>query len=311
MSGQRPYAPSGAQWTIRHEDQEVVVVEVGGGLRSYTAAGRPVLYGYDAGQQCAAGRGQLLMPWPNRVADGRYSFGGDTFQLALSEPERHNAIHGLVRWALWSVDRQDGSSLSVSARLRPQQGWAWALDLAVEYRLDADGLRVTPSARNVGDGAAPFGFGMHPYLTTGESRVDALVMRLPASRVIDVDDRLLPTAESEVRGDRDYREARPIGGAALDTAFTDLSADEGGLWWVRLHDPGSGRGTALWAQAEAFPFLQVFTGDSLPEPLRRTSGVAVEPMSCPPAALNSGRDLVALQPGQTWSASFGVRPDDF
>lgn len=308
MSEERAYAPSGEQWSIRHGDQEVVVVEVGGGIRSYTAGGRRVLYGYDLGQQCSAGRGQVLMPWPNRVADGRYSFAGKTFQLSLSEPERHNAIHGLARWALWSLERREESSLRVGVRLRPQQGWAWALDLAVEYDLGPDGLRVTPSAVNVGDSAAPFGYGTHPYLTADESQVDDLVMTLPAARAIDVDDRLLPTGESAVSGDRDFRHPRPIGPAQLDTAFTELAADADGRWWVHLSDPATGAGTSMWAQAEAFPFLQVFTGDSLPEAARRTSGVAVEPMTCPPAALNSGRNLLVLEPGQSWSASWGVGP---
>ena len=52
-------------------------------------------------QLCDGAHGAPLIPWPNRLADGRYSFDGADHQLALTEPERHNAIHGLMRWRPW------------------------------------------------------------------------------------------------------------------------------------------------------------------------------------------------------------------
>jgi aldose 1-epimerase len=125
--------PSGEQWTIRHGDHEAVVVEVGGGLRTYTFRGRDVLAGYSQDAQCSAGRGQLLIPWPNRIRDGKYSVAGQSRQLALSEPERGNAIHGLVRWATWSVLTHARDTISLVCRLPPQQGWAWSLDLSATH----------------------------------------------------------------------------------------------------------------------------------------------------------------------------------
>lgn len=305
------YSPSGEQWTIRHGDHEVVVVEVGGGLRTYTHAGREVLHGYPADEQSAGGRGQLLIPWPNRVRDGRYSFGGaGTLQLGLTEPERDNAIHGLVRWAIWSVVERAEEAVTVGYRLRPQQGWSWALDLTVRYALDDDGLTVTPSVRNVGVTPAPFGFGAHPYLTAGEQRVDELSLTVPAARAVEVDDRLIPTGTRSVEGtDVDYRGTRQIGGAVLDQGFTGLSPDVDGRWRVRIEEPANGRSTVLWAEADAYPYTQVFTGDTLREPLRRTSGVAVEPMSCPANALASGDGLVVIEPGAEWTASWGITPE--
>src|SRR4029453_14432152 len=91
-----PSHPTGDQWTLRVEDQELVVVEVGGGMRTYTVGGGDVLAGYRADEPCRAGRGQVLMPWPNRLRDGRFSFGGAEHVLAITEPARGNASHGLV-----------------------------------------------------------------------------------------------------------------------------------------------------------------------------------------------------------------------
>jgi len=301
--------PSGEQWTIRHGEHEVVVVEVGAGLRSYTHGGRQVVSGYPREDRCPAGRGQLLIPWPNRIRDGRYTFAGQSHQLPLTEPERGNAIHGLVRWAIWSVRAQDVDAITLGCRLRPQQGWEWCLDLSVTYALADSGLTVTPSARNVGASAAPFGFGAHPYLSVGEKRVDEVQVGIPAAAFLEVDDRRLPLGLAAVDDtDQDFREPRRLRKMALDTAFTNLVADPDGRWRVTVSHPQTGRLVTLWADASAYQWLQVFTGDSLPLASRRTSGIAVEPMTCPPDAFSSGDDLLVLEPEQEFAAPWGITP---
>jgi aldose 1-epimerase len=301
--------PSGDQWTIRHGDHEAVVVQVGGGLRTYSFRGRDVIAGYARDEQSSGGRGQLLMPWPNRIRDGRYSISGQSRQLALSEPERGNAIHGLVRWAIWSVLTQMQDSITLVCRLRPQQGWGWSLDLFVTYALSDEGLSVTPRAVNVGTGAAPFGVGAHPYLSVGENRVDEVRLGIPAAALLEVDDRLLPKGIVAVDGtDRDFREPRLLGETAVDTAFTNVAADVDGRWRVTLTHPQTGRAATVWADATAYPWLQVFTGDSLPPVARRTTGIAVEPMTCAPDAFNSGDGLLVLKPEQEFAASWGITP---
>ena len=301
--------PSGEQWTIRNGDHEAVVVEVGGGLRTYAVGGCDGLAGYALDARCSAGRGQLLMPWANRIRDGRYTFAGQDHRLALTEPDRGNAIHGLVRWAIWSVLEQAEDTVTLGYRLRPQQGWEWSLDLSVTYALTATGLTVTPRASNVGTDAAPFGFGAHPYLSVGEDRVDEVEVCIPAAAVLEVDDRLLPQGLAGVQGtDQDFREPRVLGELALDTAFTNVVAEANGCWRVTLAHPHTGRVVTVWADAKAYQWVQVFTGDSLPLTSRRTSGIAVEPMTCPPNAFNSGDDLLVLEPGQEFAAPWGIMP---
>jgi aldose 1-epimerase len=282
---------------------------VGGGLRTYTFRGHDVLTGYRREARCPADRGQLLMPWPNRIRDGRYTFAGQAHQLALTEPERSNAIHGLVRWATWSVLEEHRHTITLVTRLRPQQGWDWSLDLSVSYALTDDGLTVRPRAVNVGTGTAPFGFGAHPYLSVGEDRVDEVRLGIPAGSLLEMDDRLLPRGLAPVDGtDQDFREPRLLGETALDTAYTTLVADADARWRVTLTHPDTGRAAQVWADAKEYPWVQVFTGDSLPVVTRRTSGIAVEPMTCPPDAFNSGDGLLVLEPGQEFAASWGITP---
>src|SRR5262245_4069956 len=140
---------SGAQYEIVHAAQRAVIVEFGGGLRSYAVGDRDVLDGYARGEMCAAGRGQVLAPWPNRLADGSYEFNGRRHQLPLTEPDAHNAIHGLVQWQPWRACEQEARRVVVEHVLRPQPGYPFALELRIEYALSDDGLMVSMRATNV------------------------------------------------------------------------------------------------------------------------------------------------------------------
>jgi aldose 1-epimerase len=306
-TGPAPEPPTGAQVELRWDDQSVTVVEVGGGLRSYTAGGRPVLDGYGPDEQCTGGRGQILLPWPNRLRDGRYRFGGGEHQTPLSEPERHNAIHGLVRWANWSVAATDGRQADLALVLHPAPGYPFTLALGVSYRLGPDGLTVSTTATNVGTGPCPYGAGAHPYLTTGSATVDQCLLRAPGTRRLLTDDRGIPTGVAAVEGTEfDFRRARAIGTTILDTGYTELERAADGRASVELTDDRTGVGVDLWMD-ETYPYLMLFTGDTLAGPERRR-GLAAEPMTCAPNALQSGDGLVVLEPGETLTSVWGIRP---
>ena len=133
--------PSGEQIEINAGEQRAVVVEVGAGLRSYTVGERDVLDDYEADEMASAGRGQVLMPWPNRIQDGTYEFAGRWYHLPLTEPEARNAIHGLVRWVAWTVGEREADRVVMEHTLHPQPGYPFSLALSVEYALSEDGLR--------------------------------------------------------------------------------------------------------------------------------------------------------------------------
>lgn len=295
------HKPSGEQIELELGDQRVVVVEVGGGLREYVAGGRTVLDGYGENELCSSGRGQLLVPWPNRIVDGRYEFDGRVEQLALDEPERGNAIHGLVRWSAWVVDERGPDRVVVRHLLHPQPGFPFALDLRVQYVLSDDGLTVRTEATNVGEEACPYGAGAHPYLAIDASRIDEVALQVPAGTVLDADDRGIPVDVQRVEGtELDFRVPKPVGELRLDHCFTDLERDADGRARVRL-----GTGSTLWA-GESYEYLMVFTGDGLPDVERRS--IAVEPMSCPPNAFRSGDGLTRLEPGEAHAGLWGITP---
>jgi aldose 1-epimerase len=298
--------PSGRQVEIASGEQRAWIVEVGGGLRAYSARGREVLDGYAADQMCSSARGQCLVPWPNRIRDGRYEFAGSLQQLPLTEPERQCAIHGLARWSSWTSAEQAADAVTMEHLLHPQPGYPHTLRLAVEYRLDGDGLTVQTTATNVGASACPYGAGAHPYLTVGTPSVDSVVLQAPGRTRLTSDERGIPTGTQPVEGSEyDFRRPRPIGKAKLDTAFTDLERDDDGRARVHLASPGGGVVTTFWLD-ESYRYLMLFTGDPLPDVNRRSLGI--EPMTCAPNAFQSGEGVVTLEPGESSVASWGIEP---
>jgi aldose 1-epimerase len=305
-SGTAPITPSGEQIEIAFADQRAVVVEVGGGLRSYSAGGLELLDGYGIDEICTAGRGQVLIPWPNRLRGGAYEFGGTRHRLPLTEPENGNAIHGLVRWVAWTAAEREPSRVVMEHVLRPQPGYPFSLALSVDYALSAEGLSVRVTALNVGRNPCPYGSGAHPYLTLGGETVDGLHLRVPARTVLRMDERGLPVGPAAVEGtEYDFRRSRPVGATRLDDAFTDLERDREGLAHVELEDPAEGRAVTLWVD-RAYPYLMLFTGDTRPDVNRRS--LAVEPMTCPPNAFLTGDHLITLEPGASSAGNWGIRP---
>ncbi|WP_371501206.1 aldose 1-epimerase family protein [Kitasatospora sp. NBC_00374] len=299
-------SPTGQQLTLRHDEQTATVVELGGALREYTVGGRPVLDGFAADRRIAGARGQLLVPWPNRIGGGRYHWRGQDLQLPLTEPEHGNAIHGLLRWTSWQVLERDPHRILLAATVWPQPGYPFHLDVRAEYVLGADGLEVAVTAHNLGEETAPYGTGQHPYLTVGTDLVDEAVLGLPARRWLPTDAQGMPTGTEPVAGTPyDFRAPRTIGTQRLDTAFTELERDSAGLAVVRLAHPSGSHGVDL-RLGEGVDYVQVYTGDTLPEAARRR-GVAVEPMSCPPDAFRSGTALVELAPGARHTLRWGLQ----
>lgn len=298
--------PSGRQFEISFGDQRATIVEVGGGIREYEVGGRAVLDPYPLDQMRDGEHGTPLIPWPNRLADGRYSFDGEDYQVALTEPEKNNAIHGFMIWRPWQAVDRERDRLVMAARLHPLTGYPFTLDLRVTYRLGDGGLEVTTTAENAGDRAAPYGVGQHPYLSPGEGLVDDCELHLPArTRVVTDAERQLPTGLEPVNGTPfDFNEPHTLGDLQIDHAFTDLDRDDSGRAWTRLRGP-DGAWAEQWVD-EGYPFVQLYTGDTL-APDRARRGLGTEPMSCPPSALASGEGIVRLEPGESHTTTWGVR----
>ena len=294
--------PTGEQYEIISGTRRAVVTEVGATLRSFTVDGRDVVRGFGVEDQISGGRGQNLIPWPNRIRDGRYVFNGATQQLALTEPARHNASHGLARYVPWVLVDKQPDAVTNRVRIYPQQGWPGVLEATITHRVSENGLTVTVNATNIGAAEVPFGYGAHPYLTVGESTVDDVAITVPAESYLEVDDRLLPIKISPVAGTAyDLRGGPVLGSVNLDTALTDLARDADGRWRVKL--VLGDRYAEVWGD-ETMHWIQVFSGGP-----SRNSSIAVEPMTCGPDAFNAGPThdgMRVLAPGASFLGEWGI-----
>lgn len=298
-------APSGEQLVIAAGGYRAVVTECGAGLRELEHEGRALLAGYPVDEHASGGRGQMLLPWPNRITDGHYRFGGRDLQLPITEVSRGHASHGLVRWTAWQVVTHHDDSVELAYRLMAQPGYPWTLDLSVRYAVSDGGLTTTVRATNLAAEPAPFAAGAHPYFLVGDGPVDGWELEVPADTALRVDERKIPVAREAVSGDLDFRTARRIGDTSLDTPYTDLARDASGHATVTVRGPDGA--VQLWMDG-AHRWAQVYTADDLPD---ARSALAVEPMTAPPDAFNSGDDLVVLaaagSDGDTFSARWGIR----
>ncbi len=297
--------PTGRQFEILYGDQSATVTEVGATLRSFTVGGFEVLDTFAPEEMSDASRGQVLLPFPNRVDRGLYEFGGAEQQLPLTEVAADNAIHGLTRWLDWTPLSWTPSRVEMVQRVYPQDGYPFVLALQVAYELSATGLSVATTATNVGADPLPFGAGHHPYLTVGTPTIDAATLKLPANTYLETNDRLIPTGQAGVEGTEfDFREARPIGDVQLDTCFTDVVPDADGYARVVMTHPGGSPEITVWMDG-SHRFIQAYTGDTLPEGDQRR-GIAIEPMTCAPNAFNSGDGLRVLDPGGSFTSVWGM-----
>ena len=296
--------PSGEQVELVRGEQRAVVVEVGGGVRTYDVGGVEVVDGYAEHEMVTAARGQPLAPWPNRLHGGRYTWDGTEHEVPLDEPAQGNALHGLVRFRAWrAVDRSD-DAVTMALRLHPSPPYPFCLDLTARYALTDDGLVVEHTATNTGSTAAPYAVGAHPYVTVG-GRIDDARLTVPADAWLPTDDDQIPTGPEPVQGTPyDFREPRAIGPLEIDHAFHDLRRGPDGRARVRLESDD--RAVEFWTD-EGCRWIEVFTGDSVPEAERRRRGLGLEPMSAPPNAFVTGEGLLRLEPGDTVVHRWGLR----
>ena len=297
--------PTGQQFEIEFGDQGAIVTEVGATLRSYRVGGREFLDTFGPEAMSDHSRGQVLSPWPNRIEGGQYEFEGEEYQVPINEVDKNAALHGLVCWSNWNCLEHDYDRLLMGLVSHAQKGYPHVLSLEIEYALSEAGLGVRTTATNIGGTSLPFGTSNHPYFTVGTAKVDTCRLRVPAGTYFQTDENLIPTGQMGVEGtEYDFREGKEVGDLQLDTCFTDVAPDADGLTRVVFTHPEGDPEITLWMDSEN-GFIQVFTGDTLPEEDKRRS-VAIEAMTCAPNAFNTGVGLRVLQPGESLATAWGV-----
>jgi aldose 1-epimerase len=257
-------------------------------------------------------RSGLMAPFSNRIRGARYTFDGQQHDLMPGVPESDRlTYHGFLRLLDCDVVAVDAGGSAATVRfattaIRPGAfpGYPFAVDLEVEYTVSAGGLAVGIVGHNVGERAAPYGSGWHPYFRLGAGPVDRLELHVPARTTVRTDDALIPLDGDQARGDAPpYRTPRAIKNAVLDVAYTDLEPHPDGAVRTVLRDPGTG---AALTVRQDHGLMHVFTGDTLARD--RRASIALEPVELMTDAFNRPdcADAVVLAPGARREFRFGV-----
>ena len=304
--------PTGEQFVLETStasgDLRATITAVAAGIRTLTINDIDLVPVYGEDQPQPMGAGIVLVPWPNRIRDGVWTHDGVEHRLAITEPARNNAIHGLLRYTEYTPMAHERDSVTLSAKIYPQLGYPYLLATAVHYELVADGLQVTHYVENLGAEPAPVAIGAHPYLKIGGVPTGDLTLRLDATSHIEVDDRLVPVGEIPVEGTEwDLREGRRVGDLELDDAFGELAVHDGQV--LHTLTAPDGRSVSIRADEE-FEYVQVFTTRRFPGEDGAVA-IAIEPMTAPADAFNNGRGLRWLGPGEEWQVSWGIRFEGF
>jgi aldose 1-epimerase len=293
-------APTGEQFRLTRDTPnglaEAVIVQVAASIREFRIGGVELTEPYGEFSTPPWGDGIVLVPWPNRVEDGLWKLNGKPQQLDLTEPDKHNAIHGLLRNTAYRVVEQSDGSVTLGATIFPQHGYPFVLETSVRHELTDDGMTVTHRITNESDEPAPVAIGSHPFFQIGDVETEELTLVVHAGTRFPVDERLNPSAEIPVDGtDYDLRQGRKVSELDLDDAFGDVTPHNQVTAVLSAPD---GRTVALW-QDESFPYVQVFTTRKFPRGTSLVTAIAIEPMTAPANAFNSGQSLRWLNPGET------------
>jgi len=308
-------AATGTQYELTNKTPNgratATITEVAAGIRSYTLNGIDLVEAFAASVEPPMSAGIVLVPWPNRIRDGIWRNGEDWQQLSITEPLLNNAIHGLLRFSPYRLIERDATAVTLAATVFPQSGFPFQLDTSVTYALTGTGLEVTHTVHNVGTENAPVAIGVHPYLKIGDVPTEDLVLRVDAATHLEVDARLNPTGvDIPVDGTRyDLRAGTRVADLALDDAF-------GGAGREHSLTAPDGRRVTVWGD-ENMRYVQVFTPTEFPVTANPEAGpvpgraVAIEPMTAPADAFNSGAGLRWLAPDESWTVRWAIRPTGF
>ena len=303
-------APTGEQYelvrTTPAGTARAVITQLAAGIREFQIGGVDLVEPFPVTSSPQSAAGIVLSPWPNRVRGGKWRWAAadgteQELQLALTEPALGNASHGLLRFTAYELVDKGADFVELAATIYPQSGYPFLVDTRVRYELSDDGLTVQHCFANAGETDAPVAVGAHPYLRIGDVDTKELLLTVHATTHFELDQQLIPVGQTPVDGTEfDLRTPRRVGDLELNDGYADAGPGE----LARLTAP-DGATLTLWGD-DAFRFLQVYTHRSFATLPEGSVAIAIEPMTAPTDAFNSGLGVKRLAPHETWTVDWGV-----
>ncbi len=264
---------------------------------------RQILDRYDTDLELEANHGHknsLLMPYPNRIKYGLYTFQNKEYRLPITKPEEGNAIHGFISESPFeqigsNLQENSGSITLIYSYLGKNQGYPFIFTVQIIYTLSEVGFSMEIKTTNNGIGPMPIGVGWHPYILFED--LENVQLQLPPVERLLVE-KLIPTGDTEPF--KDFNEFKTIAKTEFDDCFKITSISDEAV--VRLHSLKKASVLELWQHTgdKKYNYVQMYT------PPGRKS-IAVEPMTCPANSFNSRESLIVLEPAESFRVTNSIR----
>jgi aldose 1-epimerase len=238
-----------------------LVPRLGGSIGNWERRGTPILRhtGAEAlaGPTCRTLSCFPLIPFSNRIAQGRFSFGGEDFQLDRNFGDEPHAIHGNAWQREWTVFGQSASQAELRLDHDPATAaghhWPYAYQAALIYALGPNSLHVTIRITNMDTRAQPVGLGLHPY----QPRTPQTAIAFRAGTVWSTTADSLPDKQMPVEGTWSFDPGHVITPPPLDNCYA--------AWTGRAEITRPEHGIRLVIAADdIFRHLVVFTPEEFP-----------------------------------------------
>lgn len=164
----------------------------------------------------------VMLPWSNRIRDGRFRFNGIDYQLQVNNRDG-TAIHGDVRRRPWRVDSADGTHTGLSIRSADHENvnFPFRFSGRAVYRLDGRDLVMELALKNEDTQPMPGGFGQHPYFVNAKG----VQLELPFALEYELVNAMPTKLPVPIRPEVDFRTLRPLGDTNLDNLISGRQGD--------------------------------------------------------------------------------------
>ncbi len=237
-----------------------------------------------------------LVPFSNRIRDGRFTWDGEEHRIAATEKNGPHAIHGHGRAVSWQVESFSETRAELSY-VYPGEDWPFPYKARQAFELVDGTFDISMTLENIGMKTMPGGLGHHPYLPWRSGPVLSTSFALIWPAV----DGVLPTGSEGIPGDLDFSVAEgralPRG---LDTGFSGWSSH------ALLHWPEEGLSLEIDG-SEALSHCILFTPEDKPFFCMEPVTHCIDAINLAAAGV-AGTGIQAVPPGGKLVASMRFKP---
>ncbi len=282
-----------------------IIPDFGANLMSLQLEGKDKIYelldryeNTEAFQAHRWSKSDWLIPYPNRIKDGKYTYEGTQYHFELNHPRTESSIHGFCKNKKFDIKEivlnEDFAQVDLFYNYNGNlNAFPFPFEVNLQYILSKNNsLEIYIYIKNTGENKMPAGIGWHPYFKWSEN-IEVSFLQMPACNRVEVDHNLIPVGGEKLYDK--FLSLNQIGETKFDNCF-HLAGNA--PFKTRLTNAEKSLQVELQTDKN-FPYLQVFI-----PPDRHC--IALEPMTCNVNAFNNKEGLKILSPGENFGGKISV-----